>query len=86
MGKTLIALNKLMFKKLMVRIHYNSSMVSAPIELYILCKNCFESVFILNFMTSRINITVIYSNCVINYALKCSDVYSKLKIRYVLYI
>lgn len=70
MGKRLIALDKLLFKKLMIRIHYNISIVSTPIELCTLYKNCFESVFILNFMTSRINITVIYSNCVINDALK----------------
>lgn len=70
MGKRLIALVKLLFKKLMVRIHYNISMVSTPIELCTLYKNCFESLFILNFMTSRMNITVIYSDCVINYALK----------------
>lgn len=70
MGKSLIALDKLLVKKLMVGIHYNISMVSAPIELCTLHKNCFESVFILNFMTSRINITVMYSNCVINCALK----------------
>lgn len=66
MGKRLIALDELLFKEL----HYNISMVPTPIELYILYNNCFESVFILNFLTSRINITVIYSNCAVNDALK----------------
>lgn len=45
-GKRLIILDKLMFKRLMVRIHYNISVVYSPIDWHIIDKKIDLKVFL----------------------------------------